>query len=82
LRAEYLRHASIRVLWQAGFKGLPLRDTARRSVIVEDLAQLTSRAEDCWESLTWTLKSGVLAEWLDQFDPHQAARARDCAKQM
>lgn len=82
LRAEYLRHASIRVLWQAGFKGLPLRDAARRSVIVEDLAQLTSRAEDCWESLTWTLKSGVLAEWLDQFDPHQAARARDCAKQM
>ena len=82
LRAEYLRHASIRVLWQAGFKGLPLRDAGRRSVIVEDLAQLTSRAEDCWESLTWTLKSGVLAEWLDQFDPHQAARARDCAKQM
>lgn len=82
LRAEYLRHASIRVLWQVGFKGLPLRDAARRSVIVEDLAQLTSRAEDCWESLTWTLKSGVLAEWLDQFDPHQAARARDCAKLM
>lgn len=82
LRAEYLRHGSIRVLWQAGFKGLPLCDAARRSVVVEDLAQLTSRAEDCWESLTWTLKSGVLAEWLDQFDPHQAARARDCAKQM
>jgi len=82
LRAEHLRHASIRVLWQAGFKGLPLRDAARRSVIVEDLAQLTSHAEDCWESLTWTLKSGVLAEWLDQFDPQQAARARDCAKQM
>lgn len=82
VRAEYLRHAAIRVLWQAGFKGLPLRDAARRSIIVEDLAQLTSRAEDCWESLTWTLKSGILAEWLDQFDPHQAARARDCAKQM
>jgi hypothetical protein len=82
LRAEYLRHASIRVLWQAGFKGLPLCDAGRRSVVVEDLVQLTSRAEDCWESLTWTLKSGVLAEWLDQFDPHQAARARECAKLM
>jgi hypothetical protein len=81
-RAEFLRHAAIRVLWQAGFKGLPLRDDAKRSVIVEDLAQLTSRAEDCWEFLSWTLKHGVLAEWLDQFDPHQAARARDCAKQM
>lgn len=81
-RVEFLRHASIRVLWQIGFKGLPLRDGAKRSVIVEDLAQLTSRAEDCWEFLTWTLRQGVLAEWLDQFDPHQAARARDCAKQM
>lgn len=81
-RVEFLRHAAIRVLWQTGFKGLPLRDGARRSIVVEDLAQLTSRAEDCWEFLTWTLRQGVLAEWLDQFDPHQAARARECAKQM
>ena len=81
-RAEFLRHAAIRVLWQTGFTGLPLIDGARRSVIVEDLPQLTSRAEDCWEFLSWTLKSGVLAEWLDRFDPHQAARARECARHM
>lgn len=81
-RPEFLRLAAIRLLWYTGFKGLPLRDDAKRSVVVEDLAQLTSRAEACWELLEWTLKTGILAEWLDQFDAHQAARARACAKLM
>lgn len=79
-RPEFLRLAAIRLLWHTGFQGLPLRDDAKRSVVVEDLAQLTSRAEDCWELLEWSLKTGILAEWLDRFDAHQAARARACAK--
>jgi hypothetical protein len=79
-RAAYLRHAAIRVLWRLGFTGLPLRDDAKRAVVVEDLAQLTAQAEACWESLEWSLHTGVLAEWLDHVDAPQAERARACAR--
>lgn len=75
-RPEALRLAALRLLWRSGLRGLPLRDGAKRSVLVEDLPQLVARAEDCWDSLEWSLRSGALAEWLDGFDPHQAARAR------
>jgi hypothetical protein len=76
-RAGFGRRAAIRILWQLGLRGLPLQDSAKRVVVVEDLAQLVARAEECWDCLEWALRSGVLAEWLDLVDPHQAARARE-----
>ncbi len=79
-RADFLEHAAIRVLWRLGFTGLPLRDDAKRVVIVDDLAQLSTHAEACWDQLAWSLRHGVLAEWLDRFDAPQAERARTCAR--
>jgi hypothetical protein len=76
-RADFGRRAAICILWQLGFRGLPLQDSAKRGIVVEDLAQLVARAEECWDCLEWALRSGVLAEWLDLVDPRQAARARE-----
>jgi len=77
-RATFLCQAAIRVLWHLGLTGLPLRDDAKRVVLVEDVGQLVAQAETCWDALDWTLHSGVLAAWLDRVAPAQAVRARAC----